>query len=201
MPDKGKMELEFEAMRQIASALEPLDDDAKVRVIGYVMERAGLGGLTASSVRGPDDPGEGSLVEAPAQPLVVMSEPPKGKGISDIRSLVAEKRPKTANEMATIVAYYLKELAPQRKDKITVDDLEKYFKQGAYPLPKVARFTLTNAKEAGLLEAVGRGEYQLTSVGHNLVAHKMPTDASGSVSRKVRKTRTRPSQVTKKKEK
>src|ERR1051326_3039754 len=81
--------------------------------------------------------------------------------------------------MATLVAYYLAELSPEKKETVNVEDLQKYFKQGAYPLPAIVRFALTNAKDSGYLEPVSRGEYRLTSVGHNLVAHEMPTKGSG----------------------
>jgi Transmembrane secretion effector len=35
--------------------------------------------------------------------------------------------------------------------------------------------TLTNAKNAGYLNALERGRFKLNPVGHNLVAHKLPS--------------------------
>jgi hypothetical protein len=78
--------------------------------------------------------------------------------------------------MAAIVAYYLRELAPEgdRRDYVTRKDIEQYFKIGDYPLPRRPEFTLPNAKGAGYLEQLGDGKYRLNPVGHNLVAHTLP---------------------------
>lgn len=80
--------------------------------------------------------------------------------------------------MAAIVAYYLAELAPkeERKTEITAADLEKYFKQAGFRLPKEARFTLVNSKSAGYLDAGSKsGGYKLNPVGYNLVTHGLPS--------------------------
>jgi len=96
--------------------------------------------------------------------------------IIDIRSLKEQKRPNSAIEMATLVAYYLKQEAPkdERKDEIGKEDVDKYFVQAGFPLPTKTAFTLPNTKNAGYLETAGHGKYKLNSVGHNLVAHNMP---------------------------
>lgn len=78
--------------------------------------------------------------------------------------------------MAAVVAYYLKELAPEgeRRETIKTEDLEKYFKQARYELPKEIDQVLGASKRAGYLEAASRGEYRLTRVGYNLVTHRLP---------------------------
>jgi hypothetical protein len=91
----------------------------------------------------------------------------------DIKTLKEQKHPTSAKQMACVVAYYLAELAPERKETVTVADLEKYFKQAGYPLNQKMEQLLVDAKRAGFFESVARGEYTLTPVGHNLVAHKM----------------------------
>lgn len=99
----------------------------------------------------------------------------------DIRSLKEEKSPKTAAQMACIVAYYLQELAPanERKQTINADDLDKYFKQAKYPLPKAISQLLPDARVAGYFEsAPGKGEYSLNAVGYNLVAHNLPSKSN-----------------------
>lgn len=95
----------------------------------------------------------------------------------DIRSLKEQKNPNSARQMACLVAYYLQEVAPQneRKDSISAADLEKYFKQASYKLPKHLEQLLVDAKTAGYFESAGRGDYSLTRVGYNLVAHSMPS--------------------------
>ena len=99
----------------------------------------------------------------------------------DIKSLKEQKQPTADTEMAAIVAYYLSEVAPEEEHKSTVnqDDLRKYFIQAHYPLPKVIRVTLPNAKRAGYFDSASEpGEYKLNAVGYNLVVHNLPR-ASG----------------------
>jgi hypothetical protein len=95
------------------------------------------------------------------------------------------KKPKTANEMIAIVAYYLEHLAGERQAFITQDEIQKYFVQGKYPMPGSKSQALVNAKNAGYLDAMEPGKYRLNSVGYNLVAHKLPKD--GSLQTKSRK--------------
>lgn len=157
---------EIAAISTLIKVLEPLSRDARERVLAFVFSKLKL------PLRGSNQP----LGIAPPS-SEGNAEQRGGTRAVDIRSLVAEKRPSSAVEMACIVAYYVSHLAPanERQDTINVSDLERYFKQGGYPLPKVARFTLTNAKEAGYLDPAARGAYRLTTVGYNLVAHRMPT--------------------------
>ena len=70
----------------------------------------------------------------------------------DIRKLKEQKDPKTAIEMACVVGYYLEALAlpDDRKQDITCNDLEKYFKQAGFPLPKRKEQVLVDAKAADI---------------------------------------------------
>jgi len=96
--------------------------------------------------------------------------------LTDIRSLKETKQPKGAKQMACLVAYYLQESAPsaERRDTIGTSDLEKYFKQAGFPLPKKLEQVLIDCKRAGYCESAGRGLYKLTPVGYNLIAHNLP---------------------------
>ena len=96
----------------------------------------------------------------------------------DIRTLKEQKSPKTASEMAALVAYYVSELAPlsERKNEIGTGDIERYsLKMAPFALPANPRYTLANAKNAGYLDNVGSGRYSLNPVGYNLVVHRMGT--------------------------
>ena len=88
---------ELEAMGSIISLLTPLDDGGRSRVLEYVLKR-----LQMATVHAPLGGGQ--------EP----SEPSSGAGtsrpITDIRSLTAEKQPRSANDMVALVAYYLSEL-------------------------------------------------------------------------------------------
>jgi hypothetical protein len=103
--------------------------------------------------------------------------------VISIRDLKDEKKPKSSNQMAALVAYYLSEVAadPDRKSSVNTADLEKYFKQAGFKLPNILSGTLPNAAAAGYFDSIGGGLYRLNPVGYNLVAHGMPRD-QGSAS-------------------
>lgn len=99
----------------------------------------------------------------------------------DIKSFRELKSPTSARQMACVVAYYLAEVASgdERKDVVTTSDIEKYFKQGRFALPNKLEQLLIDAKAAGYFDSPARGEYKLTRVGHNLVAHQLPAKGKG----------------------
>jgi hypothetical protein len=99
----------------------------------------------------------------------------------DIKTFKDLKSPSSARQMACVVAYYLAEIATgdERKEVITTDDIEKYFKQGRYALPTKLEQLLIDCRAAGYFESPARGDYKLTRVGHNLVAHQLPAKGKG----------------------
>jgi hypothetical protein len=96
--------------------------------------------------------------------------------------------------MTTLVGYYLENLAPpsERKPEFAEPDLVRYFKQAAFPLPKNSRMTLVHAKNAGYIDATGRGLYRLNPVGHNLVAHGLPRGGESDKPTKSRRNSRKP---------
>jgi hypothetical protein len=166
-PTAGETDTELQAMNAVVAALKPLRDDERKRVLEYVMVRFGTVPLQTSFAAPP-----GSIPPSASAPGPTFSG-----GIHDIRSLKETKNPRSAIEMATLVAYYVSELAPegQRRNTITRQDIERYFKSGNFKLPSDASFTLVNAKNAGYLDNAGSGQYKLNPVGYNLVAHRMGT--------------------------
>ena len=178
---------ELQAMQLVIKALESLDPDARTRVLAYVFQRLGLS-LAAPNTTPASSEAQPPLTVA-ASPTVPM---PMGAAVADIRSLKEAKQPKSDNQMAALVAYYLKELAPakDRKDAVSQGEIERYFKQAGFPLPKTLRVTLTNAKNAGYFDSAGVGLYKLNPVGHNLVAHGMPS-SSGGGNRRARRPKTK----------
>ena len=181
LPYKGTtvaddIEAELQAIKKLLETLEPLTPDVRTSVIDYVFKRLGI---TASQAPGPPAP-----LAAVATPLTPLLKPQLDRP-TDILSLKEQKGPTTGTQMIAVVAYYLAHLAPEgeRRDFITVDDIQKYFVQGKYPLPGSQSQALVNAKNAGYLDFLEKGKYRLNSVGHNLVAHKMPKE--GTASRKL----------------
>lgn len=171
----GKLSL-GQAIDQIIGALEGLE--AGVRQTAVDAACAHLN-IAIGSVR----PNPASEQQLPLQAPAAQVPPPKAEqAATDIRSLKEAKRPKSAREMACIVAYYLQEVAPEaeRKDSVSTVDLEKYFKQAQFKLPADIGQVLKDAKGSGYFDSPGRGRYKLNAVGYNLVVHKLPSgQASG----------------------
>jgi hypothetical protein len=176
MPE-AKDDQELHAIQQVIAALSDLDAEARARVINYVFQRLGI-----SSPAVLVEPGGTRATPAPGMEAVTSLVQPARRQV-DIRTFGQEKSPRSVNERVAVVGYYLSELAPtdERKAEISAPDINKYFKQAGFPLPRAARMTLVNAKNAGYLDAgAERGTYKLNPVGHNLVAHSLPAASTAS---------------------
>lgn len=162
-----------QAIDQIISALEGLDQNARLTAISAACNHLNI--HMASSDEDDEADAEGKGDQSADDPPLHPTTKHVGRQV-DIRSLKAEKNPHSATEMACLVAYYLQELASKndRKQKISVQDVEKYFKQAHFKLPKRLDQLLVNAKASGYFESAGRGEYKLNAVGYNLVVHGLP---------------------------
>ena len=174
MAEEKKLTL-GQAIDQIIDALDDLEPDARQTAIDAACSNLGI---QPSGGRAPVAASPASAPSKLTQPLHATPPPTGGKTPKsvDIRSLKEQKQPKSAKQMACIVAYYLQELAAdgERKETISTQDLEKYFKQAGFKLPKVLEQVLSDAKASGYFESAGRGEYRLNAVGYNLVAHSLP---------------------------
>lgn len=110
----------------------------------------------------------------------------------NIRELYQEKRPTTDGQTAALIGYYLSEVAPPEEQQSTMDTatVVRYFKLCPRKLPPSPASILTNAKQSGYVDSVGRGAYKLTAIGYNLVVHGLPASPGGAVrERPVRKKR------------
>src|SRR6266568_5443122 len=165
--EPGKDDRELSAIITIVAALKPLREDEVRSVLEYVLRRFGAMPLPVHSATQPAS--------------TTQSAPPTHSGlgaIQDIRSLREKKAPKSANEMAALVAYYVSELAPpsERKPEINKTDIERYFKSAGFKLTAHAGQTLVNARNAGYLDGGSdSGYYKLNPVGYNLVVHRLST--------------------------
>jgi hypothetical protein len=184
---------DVKAISTLLAVLKPLDPDARVHVLEFVLKRLGIS-LTAGSAPLPDRLGPTEINSAPQTPAV-----PVLGGNVDIRSFATEKSPKTVNEKVAVIGFYLAHLTQpsERRDYLISDDIKTYFIQAGFQLPTgPANMTLANAKNAGYLNALDRGQYKLNPVGYNLVAHKLPGGTTAEKRRKtIKKTtkaRTRP---------
>ena len=172
-----------EAIDELIKALQPLSQESRLTAIRAACDHLKI------HVTGKDI----STGSQPAKDATSSGSTPTIP--RDIRNLKDEKQPTSANEMATLVAYYLAELAPEtdRKTEVTVDDMTKYFKQAAFPLPKSPDMLLQNAKAAGYFDVAKRGFFRLNPVGFNLAAYNLPHSGTATINAaaKSRKKRRR----------
>jgi len=174
---------EAQALNQVISALEALETEAKERVLDHVLNLYKISrAASPAPASGTAPPGEESKVPTSLA----------GPRVHDIRALKEQKQPQTASEMAALVAYYLSELAPEHEKKkaINSDDVQKYFKQALFKLPRRLQQTLLNAKAAGYFDSLAEGQYKLNPVGYNLVVHNLPR-AENAIRGKTGSVRTR----------
>jgi hypothetical protein len=166
--DADNEDAELKAINTMVAALSQLKEEQRLRAIEYVLRRFNAVTLQSPPVASTSS---GYIPAATATASLTTGTPT----IVDIRTLREQKDPKTANEMAALVAFYLSEMAPtaDRKSEISTADLERYFKIAGFKLPADARFTLVNARNAGYLDSAGGGQYKLNPVGYNLVVHRM----------------------------
>lgn len=166
----NKIDKEIEAIKTLLVTLEPLEPTIRESVISYVLGRLGvvLPG-NQQSVSGREKPSRGGGAVWPEKQEVLHKE-------VHIKDLKDEKKPKSAVEMAVLVAYYLSHKAREkdRKNFVTVKDLEIYFKIAGFRLPTQMHYTAFSAIKAGYLDSAGTGKYKLNPVGYNLVTHSMP---------------------------
>jgi hypothetical protein len=176
----GKADRELNAIGAVLSALDGLDGESIQRVLDYVLGRLSIGPRRVSP----------ALPPANVSSASVAPELRQSRALTSVRDLKEQKQPESSNQMAALVAYYLSEIAPEneRKESINASDLQKYFKQAGFKLPKKIPQTLPNAAAAGYFDASGSGLYQLNPVGYNLVVHGLPRSQGGSASARKRPT-------------
>jgi hypothetical protein len=163
------------AIDQIIEALTSFEDNDRKAIINTVCQHLKIGGAVADRTGH-----EAQQHSASSESDKLAPAPAREANRSiDIKSLKEEKNPKSARQMACLVAFYLQEHAPEseRKDAITTADVERYFKQASYKLPTKLEQLLIDSKHAGYFDSPRRGEYVLTRVGYNLVAHSMSSKA------------------------
>lgn len=166
---RGEFGAEVGAIKTVLEALDPLDAEARARVLEYVVKRLQVA-LPSSHHKA-----HSATPHTPPPTVEVAPSVETGSGsVVHLKHFKEEKKPRSANEMAALVAYYLANMAQDRRATINTKDIETQFKIAEFPLPEQVKMTLPNAKAAGYFDAAGGGEYRLNAVGHNLVVHSMP---------------------------
>lgn len=161
-----------QAIDQIISALQELGEEARITAVTAACKHLNIVLSQPAQYRAP-----AGQVSGVVEHIAPGIQPAHSGHKVDIRTLTEQKKPSSAQQMACIVAYYLQELAPdnERKDTVSSQDIEKFFKQAKFKLPKAVGQVLKDAKQSGYFESVARGEYKLNAVGYNLVVHGLPS--------------------------
>jgi hypothetical protein len=172
---------DFDAAKAIGAHLEGMDKERQHKILRWVAESLDLVLHVKTAPAHDLADGSGARSGVPEEPSR------QSERIKDIKAFVESKQPKSDVQFAAVVAYYFRfGAAPhERKETIGPDIL-----QDATRLCGRERFlspkgTLNNAKNLGYLDSPARGQFQINSVGENLVAMTLP--GSGSERSQIKK--------------
>ena len=162
---------EFDAAKIIVEALKGLDQHQQDRAIRFASESVGLQIPVQRPATNPAGASADLLGREGTQLAAQV-------GAVDIKQFVDSKSPKTDQQFVTVVAYYYRFVAPpdQQKESINAEDLKNAARLVGRKQPGHALATLNNTKNSGYLDAAGKGNFQINSVGENLVAITLPGD-------------------------
>ncbi len=169
---------DFDAAKAIYEQLKDIPKERQQKILRWIAETFDL----ALHTRGTSPREAPHAPEPDSTPSVPEPEPPtvERRASVDIKTFVAEKQPKSDMQFAAVVSYYYQFVAPEQSRKDTVDSatLIDAARLANWKRPPRPGMTLTNAKNQGYLDSVGKGGFRLNSVGENLVAMTLPGEAS-----------------------
>jgi hypothetical protein len=186
-----QLELEdFDTAKAVFEKLKDVPAERRTRILTWVAE--GLGIFLQAPPPAATAPTSASTVPATVQ--APATHPPPSS-VSDIKTFVASKAPKSDVQFAASVAYYYRFEAPpaNRRETINGEALQEAARlAGRTRLSNPAQ-TLRNAKNLGYLDGGSPGEFAINSVGENLVAMTLPGNAEpgakGKRSKRAKKTK------------
>jgi hypothetical protein len=174
---------DLEAVRAVVAALDGFDPEEQERIIRWAREKVKLpvSGLAASAAN-----------PTIQQPAIVPAVAPVATGPAaarDLRTFVAEKKPKSDVQFAATIAYFYRFEAPEaeRKVEIVAEDLAEACRLANRERLRSPLQTLANARTLGLLDSPRRGAFAINAVGENLVAMTLPGDGNATSSAPKRK--------------
>jgi hypothetical protein len=181
----------LDAAKVIVAELDGMPPEHQLLALKFAVETLGLQFPTAFVSKAP-----------PVQSAHVISHENVANSANhstDIRSFTTMKAPKSDQQFTAVVAYFYQfEAKPdQRKNAIDPETMKEAARLAGRPQVERWAMTLTNAKNAGYLDAAGGGKFKLSSVGENLVAITLPGSSGqeqGKRSRTSKKPKKKPSQ-------
>lgn len=177
---------EFDVLRSIVDQLKGLGSDDQRRVIKWACEKLGIDSPSGPSSAAP---------HSTHTPAVAVVHPHTLATGGNIKSFVEEKNPLSDMHFATVVAYFHRFIAVEKKEIIGAEDLQEATRLAGRPRLQNPGQTLLNALASGLLDKVGRGQYRVNTVGENLVALVLPgvSKANPAKTRKPKVSKRKPS--------
>lgn len=171
---------DFDTAKAVFEKLKDLPAERRQRILRWVAE-----GLGVALQSGP------APASAPAGPITPAAPPAHSPqlSITDIKTFVAAKAPKSDVQFAATVAYYYRFEAPPASRRQTIDGgtLQEAARLAARARLANPRATLNNAKALGYLDLSTPGEFSINSVGENLVAMTLPASSeSGTKGKKAK---------------
>jgi hypothetical protein len=177
----------FDAAKAIVATLKGMDKAQQEQVLRWVSESLGLLTRPTTPIISPAVAVRPSEVDAATPPPILNPVPPETS--SDIRTFVRSKNPSSDIQLSAAVAYYYRFRAPagERRETINAAGLVEAIRLiGGWEQPPQPRITLHNAKKQGYLDAAGKGEFKINSVGENLVNMTMGGDGGAADPRRMK---------------
>jgi hypothetical protein len=182
-----QLEIEdFDTAKTVFEKLKDVPAERRKRILNWVAEGLGIT-LQAPSPSTPAPTFTPTVLATPAAPVMH----PPAPSVSDIKTFVATKAPKSDVQFAATVAYYYRFEAPPANRRETIDGntlQEAARLAGRTRLSNPAQ-TLRNAKNLGYLDGGSPGEFAINSVGENLVAMTLPGNSEAGIKGKRVKTK------------
>jgi hypothetical protein len=160
---------DLETVRLIVDSLAPFSKEEQERIFRWTAEKL--------AIQTPTIPGTPALA-ASAHPQASPSAP--ATGATDIKTFMAQKKPRNDVQFAAAAAYFYRFEAPpaERKEAITKDDLQEAARRANHERFTNPVNTLGNAHKLGLLDrGTEKASFVINSVGENLVAMTLPDGA------------------------
>ena len=183
---------DFDAAKAVAEQLKDMEKERQQRILRWVAESLSLDlGIAPATDR---RTGETSIVPGGATPLRTDAQQAhRHERPADIKSFVDSKSPKSDVQFAAVVAYFYRfeASAESRKDFIDAQVLQEAARLTGRRRSPSSLATLNNAKKLGYLDSADRGQFQINSVGENLVAMTLPGSEMVRSRRKAGSTKPR----------
>lgn len=164
---------ERDGLRSIIEALDPFDDETRLRILRTAQTFFGLDGAASASPKAPH-PRDLSFGDRPR--------------VSP-KEFIREKQPSTDVDRVACLAYYLTHYRETPQFKTL--DISKLNTEAAQIKFSNVSFAVTNATNAGYLAAAGKGNKQLTSFGEDFVNALPDRGKTKAVREKQRRRRPR----------